>query len=64
MFRALTNVRSLSKSATNCAKRLAFNVTPFERTMVLESLTDEDLKKAFTELDTATSGKIDVMELS
>ena len=64
MFRALTNVRSLSKSGTNCDKRHAFNVTPFERTMVLESLTDEDVKKAFTELDTATSGKIDVMELS
>ena len=64
MFRVVTSVRAISASAVNCAKRLAFNVTPFERAMVLDSLTDADVKKAFTELDEQHAGKIDVMELS
>ena len=64
MFRVMTSVRALGVSASNCAKRLAFNVTPFERAMVLDSLTDSDVKKAFTELDEQHAGKIDVMELS
>ena len=51
-------------SSWNAAKKMAFAVTPFERTMILESFSSEEVKKTFLEVDTATQGKIDVKELA
>ena len=43
---------------------MAFAVTPFERTMILESFSSDEVKKMFLEVDTASQGKIDVKELA
>ena len=55
---------NLCFSSCNAAKKMAFAVTPFERTMILESFSSEEVKKTFLEVDTATQGKIDVKELA
>ena len=51
-------------SSCNAAKKMAFAVTPFERSMILDSFTSDEVKKTFLEVDNATRGQIDVKELA
>ena len=52
-------------SGLNAAKKMAFAVTPFERNMIIESLTKEEVKMAFRNLDETSPGSmIEVTQLA
>ena len=53
-------------SGINNGKKLAFAVTPFERNMIIDSLTKEEVKMAFRDLEqfSDTPGAIDTQLLA
>jgi len=56
--------RFLKTSAKRCIKKLAVPITPFERGIISESLTVEEAKDSFRQLDKAGNGEIDVKDLA